>query len=226
MDRMERVDKHVGAAKRNSGRDTTLAETKDDVGFGNAGQTGLSEPCRQFGKERFIHPAIIQASGSGVRLGIVRLDRALRLTTAGAWRTNKWRRDRRSIGWPAALGHQRRIGGGVGEAFVFDKGVRRPFVVDEIFKLRAGAIGIETATCMIDRQLRQAGADRADRLRERDAVIRIDRRRRGERHARSGRPAKLPGRHNGIEKQVAGGAALAAEALPHFAVSRSHSTGQ
>ena len=47
---------------------------------------------------------------------------------------------------------------------VFDKGVRRPFVADEIFKLSAGAVGIEAAARVIDRQLRQTGADLAGQL--------------------------------------------------------------
>jgi len=57
---MERVDGNVGATKRNSGRDATLAEARHNVDFSSAGQAGLRQPSRQFSQEGFIHVAIIQ----------------------------------------------------------------------------------------------------------------------------------------------------------------------
>jgi len=45
MDWVERVDKQVGATKRNPSRDATVAEPRDNVSFRSAGQASLSEPC-------------------------------------------------------------------------------------------------------------------------------------------------------------------------------------
>ncbi len=45
VDRMERVDKHVGATKRNPGRDATVAEPGDNASLRRAGQAGLGQPC-------------------------------------------------------------------------------------------------------------------------------------------------------------------------------------
>ena len=42
---MERVDKHVGATKRNPSRDATVAEPGENVSFRSAGQAGLGQPC-------------------------------------------------------------------------------------------------------------------------------------------------------------------------------------
>jgi hypothetical protein len=56
---MERVDKHVGATKRNPSRDATVAEHRNDVSFRGAGQAGLGHPGGQFAEEGFIHVAII-----------------------------------------------------------------------------------------------------------------------------------------------------------------------
>jgi hypothetical protein len=45
VDRMERVDKRKRATERNPGRDATVAEAGDNVGFRHAGQAGLGQPC-------------------------------------------------------------------------------------------------------------------------------------------------------------------------------------
>ena len=39
--RMQRVDEHMRAAERQSGRDAAVAKAVDDVGFGRAGEPGL-----------------------------------------------------------------------------------------------------------------------------------------------------------------------------------------
>jgi hypothetical protein len=56
---MERVDEHLGATQRKSGRDATLAESGHDGGFGSARQARLGQPFRQFGEEGFVHSEII-----------------------------------------------------------------------------------------------------------------------------------------------------------------------
>jgi len=60
VDRMERVDKYLGAAERKSGRDASVAESSNDLGFRSAGQARLGQPCRQFGEGSFVHTEIIQ----------------------------------------------------------------------------------------------------------------------------------------------------------------------
>jgi hypothetical protein len=65
VDWMERVDKHVRAAKRNPGCDATIAESRDNVGFGSASKAGFGQPSRQFAEELFIHSATIQKSMPG-----------------------------------------------------------------------------------------------------------------------------------------------------------------
>ena len=64
--RMQRVDEQVRAAKRNPGRDATVAEAGENIGVGRAGEAGLGQPCRQFAEELFVHAAIIQASARAV----------------------------------------------------------------------------------------------------------------------------------------------------------------
>ena len=59
--RMQRVDEHMRAAERQSGRDAAVAESGHDVGFGRAGEPGLDEPARQIGERSFVHCPIIQA---------------------------------------------------------------------------------------------------------------------------------------------------------------------
>ena len=63
---MQRVDEQVRAAERHPGRDATIAEARENIGVGRAGEAGLRQPCRQFAKELFIHAAIIQAFACGV----------------------------------------------------------------------------------------------------------------------------------------------------------------
>jgi hypothetical protein len=55
---MQSVDEEVGAAKRNSGRDATVTEAREDVAFGDAGKAGLREPCRRLDEKSFVHAAV------------------------------------------------------------------------------------------------------------------------------------------------------------------------
>ena len=59
VDRMKRVDEHLGATDRNPSRNATLAESGHDVGFGGAGKARLGQPCRQCVEGGFVHCAII-----------------------------------------------------------------------------------------------------------------------------------------------------------------------
>ncbi len=59
VDRMQRVDEDLGAAQRQTGRDTALAQSRDDFGFGHAGEPRLGQPCRQCGEGGLVHGAII-----------------------------------------------------------------------------------------------------------------------------------------------------------------------
>jgi hypothetical protein len=52
---MQRVDEHVGAAKRNPGRDATIAERRDNLSFRRACEARLGQPCRQFAEEFLTH---------------------------------------------------------------------------------------------------------------------------------------------------------------------------
>ena len=65
MDWVERVDKHVGATKRNPGRDASVAEPNDNVSFGSPGKAGFGQPRRQFAEEPLIHSVTIQKSCPG-----------------------------------------------------------------------------------------------------------------------------------------------------------------
>src|SRR6185295_14121673 len=55
VNRIERVDERMGAAQRNAGRDATVAKHAKDIGLGRAREARLRQPCRQVGKEAFIH---------------------------------------------------------------------------------------------------------------------------------------------------------------------------
>jgi hypothetical protein len=62
VDWMERVDKHVGATKRNPSRDASVAEPSDNVSFGGPSKAGFGQPRRQFVEEPLIHSVTIQKS--------------------------------------------------------------------------------------------------------------------------------------------------------------------
>src|SRR5262249_53109027 len=112
VDRMERVDKDVGATKRNPSRDATIAERRNDVSFRSAGQAGSGQPCRQFGEEIFIHAMIIQKFALWMRVTVVPC--ALRPPTRGHSFTARalisepsvrdgWKRSRRLASWLDAV---------------------------------------------------------------------------------------------------------------------------
>jgi MoxR-like ATPase len=121
----------------------------------------------------------------------------------------------------AALRDQRRIGNGVSQPFVFDEAVRRPLLIEEIFDFAAGAVGVKAAARVIGRQRRQTrrGCQRRGgrRLGRRDAEIRRNRLSRLEGYARASREAELIDRDHGVDKEIAGDAGFAAEALADFA---------
>ena len=48
-----------------------------------------------------------------------------------------------------------RIGGGAGEPLILDEGVNLPLRIEEILQLAAGAVRIEAAAGVVDRQQRQ-----------------------------------------------------------------------
>jgi hypothetical protein len=55
---MQRVDKQVGAAERNSGCNATVTQPREDVALGDSGKAGLREPCRRIGEKSFVHAVV------------------------------------------------------------------------------------------------------------------------------------------------------------------------